>query len=102
MIPSYPSFKTGYLKEEKETRQGHITGCVAGFRSILKIVCRTHLRKLRHRLAVLADFSLHSLWQNLDFSPRICIIWGGGGWDLSPTISWSKAGQLPPDESTVR
>lgn len=38
-----------------------------------------------------ARLTAYSLWQNLKFSPCLCLILGGGGRGLSPTVSWIKA-----------
>lgn len=49
-------------------------------------VCRAHRKP-----AVLGPVALHSLWQSWKFSSCLCIILGGGGRDLLPTVSWPQA-----------
>lgn len=37
----------------------------------------------------------------VEFFTRLCIIWGSGGWGVSPTVSWIKVERPPPQESTA-
>ena len=41
-------------------------------------------------------------WQNLNFSPSVRVILGGGGQDLPPTLSWVLTEQPSPDGSASK